>query len=158
MWEKLAWDATRKYIMASFTEKMGDMVKTYQKAADWLDLEERRCWARAYFDHTLEAFKSTYHTHIHHIANQEDWEIIIDPEDLVNPPEFKPQVGRPKKQRIRDEDEPEAISKFLRKCGKCGKLNHNTRTCDTRKNGTRPKKRGKKSEHSFCIFVPTYWI
>ncbi|KAF9620213.1 hypothetical protein IFM89_010948 [Coptis chinensis] len=68
----------------------------------------------------------------------------INPEDLVNPPEFKPQVGRPKKQRIRDEDEPKATSKVLRKCGKCGELNHNTRTCDARNNGTRPKKRAKK--------------
>ncbi|KAF9618422.1 hypothetical protein IFM89_001145 [Coptis chinensis] len=267
--------------MASFTEKIGDIVKTDQKAADWLDSEERSCWTRAYFDHTCKcdemtnnfsesfnswilkmrdkllvqfvdmynlslvklmydrmmvsrelgdydvivptvlhiikkreakyknykvsgvsdhinlvqntknkkhycvdlekktcecivwkmsgvpcvhaicvirqrrdkwskycskyftakAFKSTYFTHIHPIANQEDWEIIIDHEDLVNPHEFKPQVGRPKKQRIRDEDEPQATSKVLRKCGKCGELNHNTRTCDARKNGTRPKKR-----------------
>ncbi|KAF9593196.1 hypothetical protein IFM89_020492 [Coptis chinensis] len=59
MWEKLAWDAARKYRMASFTEKMGDIVKTDQKATDWLDSEERSCWARAYFDHTCKCDEIT---------------------------------------------------------------------------------------------------
>ncbi|KAF9605594.1 hypothetical protein IFM89_017937 [Coptis chinensis] len=52
MWEKFAWDSTRKYKITSFTEKIGVIVKTYQKAVDWLDSEEKSWWARAYFDHT----------------------------------------------------------------------------------------------------------
>ncbi|KAF9598367.1 hypothetical protein IFM89_027255 [Coptis chinensis] len=154
MWETLAWDAARKYIMTSFTEKMSDIVKTDQKAPDWMMvsrelgdydvvvptvlhiIKKREAKYKNYkvsgvSDHislvqntknkkhycvdlekkTLEAFKSTYFTHIHPIAKQEDWEIIIDHEDLVNPPEFKPQVGRPKKQRIRDEDELKQLVK-----------------------------------------------
>ncbi|KAF9605775.1 hypothetical protein IFM89_018441 [Coptis chinensis] len=61
------------------------------------------------------------------------------PSELVLPPEHTRRAGRPKKQRIRSEDEP---LKTHRKCAKCGTPGHNTLTCDARKKGVHGK-RGK---------------
>ncbi|KAF9609092.1 hypothetical protein IFM89_013346 [Coptis chinensis] len=62
----------------------------------------------------------------------EDWLEIDNIEGLVLPPENTRKAGRPKKQRIRGEDEP---LKTHRKCAKCGTPGHNTLTCDAREKG-----------------------
>ncbi|KAF9593578.1 hypothetical protein IFM89_024212 [Coptis chinensis] len=63
-----------------------------------------------------------------------------DPEELVLPPEMANKVGRPRKQRIKGDDEP---PKTRRKCTKCGELGHKSITCDQRQKGIYGKKKRK---------------
>ncbi|KAF5191032.1 hypothetical protein FRX31_019380 [Thalictrum thalictroides] len=84
--------------------------------------------------YTIAAFKATYEGIIVPIENEEDWEKVL-PEEQVLPPPRIVQSGRPKKLRIRDEDEPETGA-GSRRCKKCKGTDHNARTCDRRKAGT----------------------
>ncbi|KAF9622315.1 hypothetical protein IFM89_031118 [Coptis chinensis] len=59
------------------------------------------------------------------IENVEDWKV---PDKMVFPLPFESNVGRPKKHRIRVEDEPQAKGP-MKKCSKCGAIGHNSRTC-----------------------------
>ncbi|KAF9592504.1 hypothetical protein IFM89_015075 [Coptis chinensis] len=61
---------------------------------------------------SVEAFKQTYSNYIYLLDNIEEWLEIEDLEELL-PPEVTRKVGRPRKQRIRGEDEP---TKTKRKC------------------------------------------
>ncbi|KAF9607267.1 hypothetical protein IFM89_033474 [Coptis chinensis] len=88
---------------------------------------------------SVEAFRATYANYLYPLDNIEDWPEIESPSELVLPPEHTRRAGRPKKQRIRSEDEP---LKTHRKCAKCGTPGHNTLTCDARKKGVHGK-RGK---------------
>ncbi|KAF9592505.1 hypothetical protein IFM89_015076 [Coptis chinensis] len=77
-----------------------------------------------------------------------------DPEELVLPPEVTRKAGRPRKQRIRGEDEP---TKTKRKCKKCGELGHNAITCALRQNsqyGKNSKKMKVQDEATFGHQVP----
>ena len=52
----------------------------------------------------------------------------------VKPPHLRRPPGRPKKNRVREPDEPKAGTKLgktgtAKKCKKCGKLGHNKRSC-----------------------------
>ncbi|KAL5720903.1 hypothetical protein ACHQM5_013530 [Ranunculus cassubicifolius] len=67
---------------------------------------------------------------IYPLDNIKDWEQVPG---LVKPPPVLTQPGRPKKLRVRQEDEPVAQSN--RRCTKCGSQGHNTRTCSRRKYG-----------------------
>ncbi|KAF9613939.1 hypothetical protein IFM89_013474 [Coptis chinensis] len=98
-------------------------------------------WSRycsPYF--SVEAFRRTYANYLYPLENIEDWEEIDEPEELVLPPEVASKVGRPRKQRIRGDDEP---PKTRRKCTKCGELGHNPITCDQRQKGIYGKKKRK---------------
>ncbi|KAF9588345.1 hypothetical protein IFM89_008775 [Coptis chinensis] len=95
-------------------------------------------WSSPYF--SVEAFRELMQTIFIHLENIEDWEEIDDPEELVLPPEVASKVGRPRKQRIRGDDEP---PKTRRKCTKCGELGHNSITCDQRQKGIYGKKKRK---------------
>ncbi|KAF9625507.1 hypothetical protein IFM89_023443 [Coptis chinensis] len=91
---------------------------------------KRPQWARycsPYF--SVGAFRAIYGNYRYPLDNIEDWPEIEGPNELVLPPEQTKQVGRPRKQRIRGEDEPH---KTQRKCKKCGTLGHNALTCETR--------------------------
>lgn len=50
----------------------------------------------------------------------------------INPPRFKKGIGRPRKSRRRAEEEPRPsqIGGSQRRCGKCGVLGHNSRSCN----------------------------
>ncbi|KAF9622747.1 hypothetical protein IFM89_033982 [Coptis chinensis] len=87
---------------------------------------------------SVEAFRATSATYLYPIDNIEDWPKIDNIEELVLPPKNTRKSGRPKKQRIRGEDEP---LKSHRKCPKCGTPGHNTLTCDARKKGVHSKRR-----------------
>ncbi|KAF9622169.1 hypothetical protein IFM89_030027 [Coptis chinensis] len=87
---------------------------------------------------SVEAFRATSATYLYPIDNIEDWPKIDNIEELVLPPKNTRKSGRPKKQRIRGEDEP---LKSHRKCAKCGTPGHNTLTCDARKKGVHSKRR-----------------
>ncbi|KAF9597173.1 hypothetical protein IFM89_016161 [Coptis chinensis] len=87
---------------------------------------------------SVEAFRATYATYLYPIDNIEDWPEIDNIEELILPPENTRKAGRPKKQRIRGEDEP---LKTHRKCAKCGTPGHNTLTCDVRKKGVHGKRK-----------------
>ncbi|KAF9612982.1 hypothetical protein IFM89_004785 [Coptis chinensis] len=141
LWENLAWGAVEAYKVQEFTRILGVINKTDSKALDWLDKEPRSCWVRAHFDWTVkycspyfsvEAFRQTYSNYLYPLDNIEEWPEIEDPEELVLPPELTRKSGRPRKQRIRGEDEP---TKTKRKCKKCGELGHNAITCALRQNG-----------------------
>ncbi|KAF9610843.1 hypothetical protein IFM89_025253 [Coptis chinensis] len=58
--------------------------------------------------------------------------------ELVLPPELTTQPGRPRKQRIRADDE---MPQSKKKCAKCQKEGHNSRSCDARKKGEFGKKK-----------------
>ncbi len=52
----------------------------------------------------------------------------------VKPPHLRRPPGRPKKNRVREPDEPKAGTKLgrtgtVKKCKKCGKLGYNKRSC-----------------------------
>ncbi|KAF9602496.1 hypothetical protein IFM89_028510 [Coptis chinensis] len=74
---------------------------------------------------SIDSFKKTYAGYVMPIENVEDWKV---PDKMVFPPPFESKAGRPKKQRIRAEDEPQAKGP-RKKCSKCGVVGHNSRTC-----------------------------
>ncbi|KAL5717647.1 hypothetical protein ACHQM5_010627 [Ranunculus cassubicifolius] len=87
--------------------------------------------------YSVESFRATYKGYIYPLNNIEDWEKGAE---NVLPPHVSRQPGRPKKMRIRDEDEPQR--KGNRACKKCGNHGHNTRTCERRKDGNYSKRKG----------------
>ncbi|KAF9605985.1 hypothetical protein IFM89_021311 [Coptis chinensis] len=125
----------------------------------WLEREAKSTWARSYFDFTtkcdviannfilityhVNAFRATYAGWIFSFDNEDEWGKIM-PGDEVLPPTIERKVGRPRKQRIRGDDEERATSK--RKCRKCKEPGRNSRTCPHGKNG----KNGKKQKTTNC--------
>ncbi|KAF9625089.1 hypothetical protein IFM89_018701 [Coptis chinensis] len=91
----------------------------------------------------VNAFRATYGGYIFPFDNEEDWG-KIKPEDVVQPPPLERHPGRPKKQRIRGDDEKKAKSK--RKCKKCLEPGHNKRTCPLRKD--QPSKKSIKADEA----------
>ncbi|KAF9597948.1 hypothetical protein IFM89_023319, partial [Coptis chinensis] len=66
------------------------------------------------------------------------------PGDEVLPPSIERKAGRPRKQRIRGDNEERATSK--RKCRKCKEPGHNSRTCPHGKSGQNGKKQKNTSD------------
>ncbi|KAF9604977.1 hypothetical protein IFM89_011670 [Coptis chinensis] len=66
----------------------------------------------------------------------------IKPKNVVLPPPNESRSGRPKKQRVRGNDEVKASGK--RKCRKCGEVGHNARTCKkaAKETSSSPSRRG----------------
>ncbi|KAF9602201.1 hypothetical protein IFM89_025670 [Coptis chinensis] len=65
---------------------------------------------------SAEAFKATYTSYLYPLDNIEDWPEITLDKELVLPPKVSTQPGRPRKQRIRADDE---MPKSKKKCAKC---------------------------------------
>ncbi|KAF9625192.1 hypothetical protein IFM89_020112, partial [Coptis chinensis] len=102
----------------------------------------REPWSRycsPYF--SVEAFKATYVGYLYPLDNIEDWPEITLDKELILPPEVTTQLGRPRKQRIRADDE---MPKSKKKCAKCQEECHNSRSCDARKKGEFGKKKKRK--------------
>ncbi|KAF9594404.1 hypothetical protein IFM89_031006 [Coptis chinensis] len=97
-------------------------------------------WCNPYVH--AEAFKGTYAGSIYPFDNEEDWG-KLSYEDQYLPPPVERKAVRPKKQRIRDEDEERASS--IRKCKLCNNPGHNQRTCPERPD-KQSKKRKRKSK------------
>ncbi|KAF9594121.1 hypothetical protein IFM89_027487 [Coptis chinensis] len=91
-------------------------------------------------EHTCEADKNdkTYAGYVMPIENVEDWKV---PDKMVFPPPFESKAGRPKKQRIRAEDEPQAKGP-KKKCSKCGVVGHNSisEDCQGEQHGAAPRR------------------
>jgi hypothetical protein len=73
----------------------------------------------------------------------------------MKPPHLRRPLGRPKKNKVREPDEPKAGTKLGRtgiakKCKKCGKLGHNKRSCkgEVGGNSKLPQARGQKRKMS----------
>ncbi|KAF9589972.1 hypothetical protein IFM89_029709 [Coptis chinensis] len=99
-------------------------------------------WSRycsPYF--SAEAFKATYASYLYPLDNIEDWPEITLDKELALPPEVSTQPGRPRKQRIRADDE---MPKSKKKRAKCQEEGHNSRSCDARKKGEFGKKKKRK--------------
>ena len=76
----------------------------------------------------------------------------------VKPPHLRRPPGRPKKNRVREPDEPKAGTKLGRsgttkKCKKCGRLGHNKRSCkgEVGGNSKLPQTRGEKRKTTKVI-------
>ncbi|KAF9602425.1 hypothetical protein IFM89_027554 [Coptis chinensis] len=91
----------------------------------------------------VNAFRATYGGYIFPFDNEEDWG-KVKPEDVVQPLPLERHLGRPKKQRIRGDDEAKATSK--RKCKKCLEPGHNKRTCPLGKD--QPSKKSRKADEA----------
>ncbi|KAF9602671.1 hypothetical protein IFM89_030559 [Coptis chinensis] len=92
---------------------------------------------------SAEAFKASYASYLYPLDNIEDWPEITLDKELVLPPEVSTQLGRPRKQRIRADDE---MPKSKKKCVKCQEEGHNSRSCDARKKGEFGKKKKRKAQ------------
>ncbi|KAF9625745.1 hypothetical protein IFM89_026707, partial [Coptis chinensis] len=101
----------------------GDLVPAVQGVIEKLEAKYHRYCSHYY---TVESFRATYAGYIYPIANKEHWD-KIKPKNVVLPPPNERRPGRPKKQRIRGNDEEKASGK--RKCRNCGEVGHNARTC-----------------------------
>ncbi|KAF9602462.1 hypothetical protein IFM89_028013 [Coptis chinensis] len=91
----------------------------------------------------VNSFRATYGGYIFPFDNEEDWG-KVKPKDVVQPPPLERHPGRPKKQRIRGDDEEKATSK--RKCKKCLEPGHNKRTCPLGKD--QPSKKSRKADEA----------
>ncbi|KAF9601531.1 hypothetical protein IFM89_020359 [Coptis chinensis] len=104
----------------------------------------REPWSRycnPYF--SAKAFKATYSGYLYTLDNIKDWPEITLDKELVLAPEVTTQPGRPRKQRIRADDE---MPKSKKKCAKCQEESHNSRSCDARKKGEFGKKKKRKGK------------
>ncbi|KAF9600673.1 hypothetical protein IFM89_011344 [Coptis chinensis] len=104
----------------------------------------REPWSRyciPYF--SAKAFKATYSGYLYTLDNTEDWQKRTLDKELVLAPEVTTQPGRPRKQRIRADDE---MPKSKKKCAKCQEEGHNSRSCDARKKGEFGKKKKRKAQ------------
>ncbi|KAF9623098.1 hypothetical protein IFM89_036542 [Coptis chinensis] len=70
-------------------------------------------------------------------------EYKVQPENYVDPPPLERHPGKPRKQRIRVDDEEKATRN--RKCNKCHEPGHNRRTCPLGKGEGRKSKKSKQS-------------
>ncbi|KAF9596723.1 hypothetical protein IFM89_012922 [Coptis chinensis] len=93
----------------------------------------------------VSTYKQAYMGHIKPMPDPKDWP-KPDPNKYVFPPPYVRGIGRPKKNRRRDEDEGLKPNKKKRKCSKCKVDGHNAKTCKglaVEKNG---RAKGKKKD------------
>ncbi|KAL5797800.1 hypothetical protein ACOSQ2_002620 [Xanthoceras sorbifolium] len=107
--------------------------------------------------YSKEAMKLTNSKSINLIPDESRWpEIEHDDEnanEVVEPPQKRTKVSRPKKARRRAADEPCAPTKiFSNKCKGCNTIGHNIRTClnngNAKGKGKGPSSKGKKKGSS----------
>ncbi|KAK9066298.1 hypothetical protein SSX86_013619 [Deinandra increscens subsp. villosa] len=103
--------------------------KTYQKD----DVSQLLKWVNPIY--TMERWKEVYSHRINPLNGRAMWE-KSDLPTVLTPPTHHVQVGRPKKARKRSAGEMDDISSgrmskknMTIKCGKCGNMGHNQRTC-----------------------------
>ncbi|KAF9617813.1 hypothetical protein IFM89_038995 [Coptis chinensis] len=95
------------------------VVILYKMRADW------REYCSSYF--WVSTYRMAYKGHIKPMEDPRDWPKPT-PEQLYHPPPHTRGIGRPRKNRRRDEDE-EAPNKKRRKCRLCRIEGHNSKTC-----------------------------
>ncbi|KAF9587959.1 hypothetical protein IFM89_006284 [Coptis chinensis] len=160
LWENLAWGSAKAYKQQELIKILCVINKIDSKALDWelsLSLmpgevvpnvlfmikkrELRYNWyeIKGVSDVEYLAINTKTGTKYNVDIGKLQCSCIECPSELVLPPEHTRKARRPKKQRIKSEDEP---LKTYRKCAKCGTPGHNTLTCDARKKGVHGK-RGK---------------
>jgi hypothetical protein len=79
-----------------------------------------------------DTYKKAYTPSIHPMPEPDEWPKVTV--DTILPPLVRTQPGRPKKARRRDADEPQHPYKVTRqgydvRCGNCGLIGHNVRSC-----------------------------
>ncbi|XP_051117798.1 uncharacterized protein LOC127242336 [Andrographis paniculata] len=77
--------------------------------------------------YSIECYRKTYQEPINPVPTH-DMDVIVEIEaDQIHPPPSSVQPGRPKKRRFESQQ-----VKNARKCGRCGRLGHNRRSCKQR--------------------------
>lgn len=103
---------------------------------------------------SVRRYKEAYSMPIHPIPDKEQWQAFDVPS--LEPPQLKRSIGRPSRNRIREQGEPRKGRRSITvKCRKCGCFGHNSKTCKggytakeaQERQGTIPatKKRAKRS-------------
>ncbi|KAL0290074.1 UNVERIFIED_CONTAM: hypothetical protein Sangu_2589700 [Sesamum angustifolium] len=116
------WAAARATRIEEFKARMEQLKELDEDAYNWLVSTYLRC-----YEHAIQG-----------VNGAELWPKceLLPP----LPPKYEDKPGRPKKMRRRQPDEPPAASNTTRlkkyskslKCGKCGVVGHNARTCNKR--------------------------
>ncbi|KAF9598782.1 hypothetical protein IFM89_031450 [Coptis chinensis] len=88
---------------------------------DWIEYCSSYYWVSTY--------KQAYMGHIKPMPDPKDWP-KLDQNKYVFPPPYMRGIGRPKKNRKRDEVEGLKPNKKKRKCGKCKVEGHNAKTSE----------------------------
>ena len=79
--------------------------------------------------YSVRTYKQSYSFHINPIPDKEQWPAYADLPTIM-PPTLKRGVGRPSRNRRREEGEDKKGKRTQTvKCKKCGCLGHNSRTC-----------------------------
>ncbi|KAF6176541.1 hypothetical protein GIB67_007924 [Kingdonia uniflora] len=165
-----------EYLMAHYEEyemeggDKNEWVSISSTGARWvLNLEERTCqcteWKltgmpcihaasvliprrqalKSYFSpyHFVASYVATYSGIIYPVSDETHWG---SPPYMVDPPPLQRGRGRPRKEKIRDDE----VNKVQKKCGKCGAFGHNKKICKGEpiqiQNPPAPKARGRPSK------------
>lgn len=91
----------------------------------------------------MDKYIQAYEPRMQAMPDPDDWP-RIDTDEVILPPLMRSRPGRPKKARRRGADEEVQPYKVSRarydvKCGNCGVVGHNFRTCPQPENPTRKK-------------------
>ncbi|KAJ4829991.1 hypothetical protein Tsubulata_024743 [Turnera subulata] len=114
------WKCTRSTYVQDFAEKLGSLTRKQPK--DYVSHWYRKAAYTASYEHSLGGMRGKKY-----------WPLTDDRPLL--PPAVRPILGRPKRNKEKDKEEPKKTGKLsrygeTRKCTKCGK-DHNRRTCGT---------------------------
>jgi hypothetical protein len=113
-----------------------------------------------------DTYKKAYAPSIHPMPGPDEWPKVTV--DTILPPLVRAQPGRPKKARRKETDEPEHPYKVTRqgydvRCGNCGLIGHNVRSCheplrpNRQINRKKPskKKRTVRTSHLYMLVLAT---
>ncbi|KAL2939596.1 putative Histone-lysine N-methyltransferase ATXR5 [Bienertia sinuspersici] len=99
--------------------------------------------------YTVDMYKAAYQFNINSILDMEQWPESNGP--VIQPPAMKRGIGRPSRNRKREEDEQQKGKRSRTvKCSKCKEFGHNAATCKggltAKKKGTKTKAQGKRGK------------
>ncbi|KAL2900835.1 Zinc finger CCHC domain-containing protein 12 [Bienertia sinuspersici] len=99
--------------------------------------------------YTVDMYKVAYQFNINSIPDMEYWPVSNGP--IIQPPAMKKGIGRPSRNRKREEDEQQKGKRSRTvKCSKCKEFGHNAATCKggltAKEKGTKTKAQGKRGK------------
>ncbi|KAL0464963.1 UNVERIFIED_CONTAM: hypothetical protein Slati_0383900 [Sesamum latifolium] len=150
----LMWGAACSYVEEGFINHMNQIKEISNDAYQWLMNIPTQRWCipcvhatcsilteyATMEEHVNEYFhvakyKQTYEAIIHPIPDPKYWiETIEDRDEMIMPPLYRRQPGRPKKARKKSPDEVNNGGNITRRCtviacSNCGETTHNKKTC-----------------------------